>query len=68
MTGKKSSEQVFNPAKYHMNFCHECHGLGKTLNNKNSTNKQDSLVVCPICGGFGLVKKQGSGFEEEVGT
>jgi rRNA maturation endonuclease Nob1 len=45
-----------------MNFCNECHGLGETF------NEDDSKKVCQICGGFGLIKKQGCGLEEEEGT
>ncbi len=62
MSEKKATEQAFNPAKYHMNFCHECHGLGKTF------DKENLKEVCHVCGGFGLIKRQGSGFEEKVGT
>jgi len=62
MSQKKPTDRVFNPEKYHMNFCHGCHGLGKTF------DKENSKEVCQVCGGFGLIKKQGSGFEEKVGT
>ena len=62
MPKKKIPGKVFNPWKYNMNFCNECHGLGKTF------NEDDSKKVCQICGGFGLIKKQGCGFEEEEGT
>jgi PHP family Zn ribbon phosphoesterase len=61
MSKKKIANKMFNPEKYHMNFCHECHGLGKV------SNKDNSKEVCQVCGGFGLIKKRGSGFEE-VGT
>ena len=30
MSQKKTADRIFNPEKYHMNFCHECHGLGET--------------------------------------
>jgi len=58
MSKKKTDDGRFNPEKYRMNFCHEYHGLGKTFNKENSEG------VCQVCVGF----KQGSGFEEEVGT
>jgi len=61
MPKKKTAYRVFNPEKYHMNFCHECHGLGKTLNN-NGKSKE----VCQACGGFGLIKKQDGGSEEKA--
>jgi hypothetical protein len=51
MSEKKSHDRMFNPEKYHMNFCHECQRLGKTLNKKNSKE------VCQVYGGFGLIKK-----------
>ena len=68
MPEKKAAEQVFNPTKYHMNFCHACQGLGKTLHNENSINRQDSMKVCPVCGGFGFIKNGESGFKKTGGT
>jgi hypothetical protein len=61
MSEKKLAGKMFNPEKYHMNFCRECHGPGKTL------NKENSKEVRQVCRGFGLIKKQESGLEEEVG-
>jgi hypothetical protein len=31
MSKKKTADRVFNPEKYRMNFCHQCHGPGKTF-------------------------------------
>jgi rRNA maturation endonuclease Nob1 len=62
MSKKKAIDNMFNPEKYHMDFCHKCHGLGKTYNEDRSKD------VCKVCGGFGLIKKQDSGFEGEVET
>lgn len=62
MSKKKADDRRFNPAKYHMNFCHEYQGLGKTF------NKEDSKEICQVCGGFGLTKEQESGFEEGART
>jgi hypothetical protein len=45
MLRKKANDRRFNSEKYHMNFCREWHGLGKTLNRENS--KED----CQVCGG-----------------
>ncbi|HUL37705.1 MAG TPA: hypothetical protein VLW47_08460 [Thermodesulfobacteriota bacterium] len=59
---KKTAREMFNPEKYHMSFCHECHGLGKTV------TKENLKKVCQVCGGFGLIKKQKTRFEKEVGT
>jgi hypothetical protein len=61
---KKTAERIFNPEKYHMNFCHECLGLGKTFNKDNSLIKDDPTKVCQVFGGFGLIKKEDSGFQE----
>ena len=36
---------MFNPEKYHMNFCHEFQGLGKTF------GKENLKEVCQVCGG-----------------
>ena len=52
---KKITDRMFNPDKYSMNFCHGCNGMGKIL------DKGNSLTVCQICGGFGLIKKRESG-------
>ncbi len=62
MSRKKTAEKMFCPEKYQMNFCHECHGQGKTF------NKDKSKEVCRVCGGFGLIRKQTGGSEEELGT
>lgn len=62
MPKEKTADKAFNPEKYHMNFCRECHGLGKTF------NKGNSKEVCQVCGGFGLIKKQERGLEESIGT
>ena len=45
MSRKKADDRRFNPEKYQMNLCHECHGLDKTL------NKENSKEVCEVCGG-----------------
>ncbi len=50
MPKEKAGGKPFNPEKYHMNFCHECHGRGRTINQENSKE------VCQVCGGFGLIK------------
>ena len=57
MSRKKADDRRYNPEKYQMNFCHECHGLGKTSNKDSSFNKDDPNKVCQVCGGFGLIKK-----------
>ena len=36
MSEKKTTDKMFNPEKYRMNFCHECHVLARTFNKKNS--------------------------------
>jgi hypothetical protein len=36
MSQKRMPGRMSNPEKYRMNFCHECHGLGKTFDKKNS--------------------------------
>ncbi len=61
MSEKKSARKMFSPEKYHMDFCHACHGLGKTF------GKGNLKEVCQVCGGFGLIKKQENRFEKEVG-
>jgi hypothetical protein len=45
MSRKKADDRRFNPEKYQTNFCHECHGLGKTF------NKENSKEVCKVYGG-----------------
>ena len=62
MAEKKTTEEIFKPEKYHMDFCYPCHGLGKTF------NKENLKEVCEVCGGFGLIKKEENRFEKEVGT
>jgi len=36
MSKKKIAEQMFNPEKYRMDFCHEYQALGKTFNKENA--------------------------------
>jgi len=42
----------FNPDRYGMIYCPVCRGSGKLLNGS------EGRVVCKICGGFGLTKKE----------
>ena len=53
---------MFEPNKYSMGFCHVCNGLGKIFNEDNF------IMVCQVCGGFGLIKKQEIGLEDGVQT
>jgi hypothetical protein len=62
MSRKKADGRRFDPEKYQLDFCHEYRGLGETF------NKESSKEVCQVCGGFGLIEEQESGFEGEVGT
>jgi hypothetical protein len=45
MSEKKTTDKMFNSEKYHMNFCHEFQGLGKTF------GKENLKEVCQVCGG-----------------
>ncbi len=45
-------DKMFNPEKYGMLFCLECHGSGKIL------NEPEDIEVCSKCGGFGFIKKE----------
>jgi rRNA maturation endonuclease Nob1 len=42
----------FNPDRYGMIYCPVCEGSGKLFNGV------EERVVCRICGGFGLIKKE----------
>jgi DnaJ-class molecular chaperone len=42
----------FNPDNYGMIYCPVCKGSGKLL------NEFEAGVVCKVCGGFGLIKKE----------
>jgi DnaJ-class molecular chaperone len=50
----------FNSDRYGMIYCPVCKGSGKL------SNGVEEEVVCKVCGGFGLVKKQKSSSEERV--
>jgi rRNA maturation endonuclease Nob1 len=49
---KVTRGETFNPQKYGMSFCPDCHGAGKAFNSAKEIN------VCRVCGGFGLIKKE----------
>ncbi len=42
----------FNPDRYGMIYCPDCKGYGKLFDGV------EGGVVCKICGGFGLIKKE----------
>jgi len=42
----------FDPKKYGMIFCPNCHGRGKFIHDALGTG------VCKACGGFGLIKRR----------
>jgi hypothetical protein len=58
---KKNGDKMFDPNKYSMGFCHGCNRLGKTI------NKDNFKIVCQVCGGFGLIKKQQRGVRTSGG-
>ena len=49
---KKAMGRGFNPERYGMIYCPGCKGSGKVFNGI------EGKVVCEICGGFGLIKKE----------
>jgi hypothetical protein len=51
-TKKPLGNDCFDPGKYGMVICGECHGTGK------SSNGPEEESVCSTCGGFGLTKKK----------
>jgi ribosomal protein S27E len=48
----------FNPDKYGMIYCPVCKGSGKLF------DEAERQIVCKVCGGFGLIRKQASDLEE----
>ncbi len=48
----------FSPEKYGMTFCHGCSGKG------HSDESQGGRDICRICGGFGFIKKENFGKEQ----
>ena len=59
MFRKKTAHKIFDSEKYRMNFCHECHGLGKTFDKDGSFNEDNSKEVCQVCGGGRINQKTG---------
>lgn len=51
---KRIQNKKLDPGKYGMILCPECKGKGKFL------DQHKKLLVCSLCGGFGLVKKKNS--------
>jgi len=49
---KKPLGRGFDPARYRMDYCPGCNGSGR------SSNGAEGMVVCRICGGFGLIKRE----------
>jgi len=49
---KKTTGRRFNPERYGMIYCPVCKGEGKLFNGV------ERGVICEICGGFGLIKKE----------
>ena len=50
---KTKIAERFNPEKYGMTFCPGCSGSGRSFAEAQGVN------VCKVCGGFGLIKKEG---------
>lgn len=49
---KRIKNKRLDPGRYGMILCPECKGKGKFL------DQHKKLLVCSLCGGFGLVKKK----------
>ncbi len=49
---RKGMSSHFNPERYGMIYCPVCKGIGKFFNGI------EGGVVCKICGGFGLIRKE----------
>ncbi len=49
---KKPLGRRFDPDRYGMDYCPVCNGSGR------SSNGAEGMVVCKICGGFGLIKRE----------
>lgn len=50
------------PEKYGMVFCSNCHGSGKY------SQRNKGVSVCPVCGGFGLVKMKRNSIYDAFGA
>lgn len=59
---KENTVKPFDPGIFHINFCHECNGMGKTL----TGDKENLEAVCWVCGASGLFKKKESGLEKMI--
>jgi hypothetical protein len=51
--GRAKTAEGFNPEKYGMVFCPGCGGSGKSFSGG------EKVDICKLCGGFGLIKKEG---------
>ena len=49
---KETGHTSFNPGKYGMSFCPNCHGIEKYL------DLEDRTSVCAVCGGLGWIKME----------
>ena len=48
-----TTNEGFDTGKYGMIFCPDCRGSGKSFHDARGAS------VCKVCGGFGLIRKQG---------
>jgi len=51
-------DKKFDPEKYRMMVCPVCDRYGRIL-------CLDDIKVCPNCGGFGFIRKEGKRFDRE---